>query len=238
VVQVYDYGVERDAPYIVMELLEGEDLAARLQREQWLSPSAMLPIVQQVCKALRSAHDVGLVHRDLKPANIFLARQAGEEVVKVLDFGIAKAAGPILAGSATKTGTLLGSPYYMSPEQVRRSKQLDHRSDLWSLGVIIFQCLTGRLPFVRDELGDVLMAICSAPIPAPSQVAPELGPLVDHLVLRALARDPNERFQRADDLASAFAALVRADGARPAAELAATVPAAPLLDQSTMAPAG
>src|SRR5262245_44611774 len=197
VVQVYDYGVEGEYPYIVMELLEGEELATRLERERVLSLSAMLPIVHQICKALRAAHDVGLVHRDIKPSNIFLARQAGEEVVKLLDFGIAKAVGPILAGASTKTGTLLGSPHYMSPEQARRSKQLAHRSALWSLGVIIFQCLTGRLPFVGEELGDVLMAICSDPVPAPSQVVPEFGPLVDQLVLRALARDLKERFQSA-----------------------------------------
>src|SRR5262249_38052746 len=147
------------------------------------------------------------VHRDLKPANLFLARHGREEMVKVLDFGIAKAVGPALTSSATKTGVLMGSPHYMSPEQVRRSKEVDSRSDLWSPGGTIFQCLTGRAPFAGEDLGDVFVAICSDDIPLPSQFVPELGPEVDRFIARALMRKAEQRFQSAEELAEAFAAL-------------------------------
>ncbi|WP_437904917.1 serine/threonine-protein kinase [Sorangium sp. So ce327] len=208
VVHVYDYGLEGDTPYLAMELLEGEDLAAYLARHGRLEPEELVGIVSQVSKALRRAHEVGLIHRDLKPANIFLARQ-GEEVVKILDFGVAKAIGTGLAADATKTGTLIGSPHYMSPEQVRRSKTIDFRSDLWSLGVIIFQCLTGQLPFPGEELGDVLVEICTGDIPVASQLAPNIWPELDRFLERALKREPAERFQSASELARAFAAAVQ-----------------------------
>jgi len=232
-VQVYDYGVEGDTPYIAMELLEGEDLEVRLQREGRLSLPATQVIIQQVCKALRRAHEVGFVHRDLKPANIFLAREAGEEIVKVLDFGLAKALGPIQAGKATKTGTLLGTPHYMSPEQVRRRKEIDQRSDLWSLGVIAFRCVTGQLPFPGDELGDVLVEICTDPIPFSSQIAPDLGPVLDPFFARALRREPEERFQSAQELADAFAAILGFPRA-----LEAPAPAESALRPPAFAPAG
>ncbi|MDI1445983.1 serine/threonine-protein kinase [Polyangium sp. 6x1] len=209
VVQVYDYGVEGDCPYIVMELLDGEDLERRLVRVGRLSLEATVDIVEQVCKALRRAHKLGLVHRDLKPANLFFSRHGDEELVKILDFGIAKANGPVLAGNATRTGTLLGSPQYMSPEQVRRGKEVDPRSDLWSLGVIAYRCVTGRLPFTGEEIGDLLVEICTDPIPAPSSIHGALGPDVDRFFERALTRDVGKRFQSADELADAFAALVR-----------------------------
>ncbi|WP_437795910.1 protein kinase domain-containing protein [Sorangium sp. So ce693] len=214
VVHVYDYGLEGDTPYLAMELLEGEDLAAYLARHGRLEPEELLGIVSQVSKALRRAHEVGLIHRDLKPANIFLARQ-GEEIVKILDFGVAKSTGTGLAADATKTGTLIGSPHYMSPEQVRRSKTIDFRSDLWSLGVIIFQCLTGQLPFPGEELGDVLVEICTGDIPVASQLAPNLWPELDRFLERALKREPAERFQSASELARAFAAAVQRSGVVP-----------------------
>src|SRR5262245_3362193 len=151
-VQVHDYGVEDGSPFLVMELLDGEDLESRLGRERRLTPAATLAVLESVCRALRRAHEVGLVHRDLKPGNIFLARQAGEEVVKVLDFGIAKDTQAAFGAAATRTGAILGSPHYMSPEQVRSSNRVDHRSDLWALGVIAFRCLTGHLPFPGDEV--------------------------------------------------------------------------------------
>jgi eukaryotic-like serine/threonine-protein kinase len=225
VVQVHDYGVEGETPYIVMELLEGEDLNARLERVGRLSLQATYTIIDQVCKALRRSHEVGLVHRDLKPANIFLTTHLGEEIVKVLDFGIAKAisvSGPVQAGKATRTGTLIGSPHYMSPEQIRRSKQVDHRSDLWSLGVITFQCLTGRLPFSGEEFAEVLVEVCSDPIPPPSSFAPDLPSDVDRFIERALTRDIDQRFQSARELAEALQAIAAPGTVRgSAAELAA-----------------
>ncbi|WP_437767226.1 protein kinase [Sorangium sp. So ce764] len=215
VVHVHDYGLEGDTPFLVMELLDGEDLETRLGREGRLSTAATLGIVTQVCKALRRAHEMGIVHRDLKPANLFLSRQDEDELVKVLDFGIAKAQGTLLAGNETKTGTLVGSPYYMSPEQVRRSKTLDWRSDLWSVGVIAYRCLTGRLPFPGEEIGEVFVAICTEDVPLASGVVPELGPAVDGFFSRALARDPAHRFQGASELAEAFGVAASAAGSAP-----------------------
>ncbi len=208
VVQVHDYGVEDGTPYIAMELLVGEDLGDRLKRERRLSLTATAAIVTQTAKALRRAHEQGIVHRDLKPGNIFLSKHQDDEVVKVLDFGIAKA---ILSaeGETTKTGTLVGSPHYMSPEQCRSGKNLDHRSDIWSLAVIVFKAITGQLPFPGDELGEVFMAICADPIPSPSQIAPDLGPEVDRFFVRGLARDMSKRYQSAPEFAEAFAAVER-----------------------------
>jgi serine/threonine-protein kinase len=225
-VQVYDYGIEDGTPYIVMELLEGEDLSARLAREGRLSIPAMYRILDEVGKALRRAHEIGLVHRDLKPGNIFLSRQAGEEIVKVVDFGIAKSTGVIPGAQATRTGALLGSPSYMSPEQIRSSNQVDHRTDLWSLGVIAFQCLTGRLPFPGDEVGEVLVDVCTAPIPVASQIAPGLPPAVDRFLERALMRPVDQRFQSAREMVEAFGALLGVASAAPVqAEPAPVVPA-------------
>ncbi len=146
VAQIHDYGVEDGTPYIVMELLAGEDLGARLQRGRRLPISAVAAIFAQIAKALRRAHDAGIVHRDLKPANVFLARSDEDEIVKLLDFGIAKLNGTGSAEEATATGVVLGSIHYMSPEQARGVREVDHRSDLWSLGVIAFRAIVGRLP--------------------------------------------------------------------------------------------
>lgn len=222
VVQVHDYGVEEGTPYLVMELLEGEHLGARLKRVRQLDLSAAQAVVTQVCRALRRAHDAGVVHRDLKPSNIFLARHHEDEIVKVFDFGIAKATGEGALEEATKTGMVMGSPHYLSPEQARDSKRLDHRSDLWSLGVVAFRALTGELPFSGNELLDVLKKLSSEPIPLPSRVAPHLGLDVDRFFARALARDPALRFQSANELAEAFSALVE-----PRARLAVTSVPAP-----------
>ncbi|MDI1445681.1 serine/threonine-protein kinase [Polyangium sp. 6x1] len=209
VVEVHDYGVEGETPYIVMELLRGEDLAARLDKRGKIGLAEAIRITQPICKALRRAHELGLVHRDLKPGNVFLARQDDDEAVKLLDFGIAKAVSPGTpqSGDVTRSGNLVGSPLYMSPEQIRKSKEVDHRSDLWSLGVILYQMLTGRMPFVEDEVGAVLVAICTDPIAKPSTLAPELGPEVDRFFERALARDPAERFQSSRELFDALEAL-------------------------------
>ena len=151
VVQIFDHGVWQGHPYIAMELLDGEDLGKRIAT-QGQGNGGRLPngvvnaVVQQVCRALSKAHAAGVVHRDLKPDNIFLVTDDDREIVKILDFGVAKSASQ-LDGSNTKTGAMLGTPYYMSPEQAQGIKSVDSRSDLWSLAVIVFQCVTGRLPF-------------------------------------------------------------------------------------------
>ncbi|MFO0761083.1 MAG: protein kinase [Byssovorax sp.] len=216
VVHVQDYGVDGDLPYLVMELLHGEDLGRRLDREKRLSLQAAAKILHQTARGLRKAHEAGVVHRDLKPANIFLARtDEDEEVVKILDFGIAKETGAVLVGEGTKTGELMGSPHYMSPEQVRGSKDLDHRSDLWSLGVILFRAVTGRLPFASQVLGAVIAHILADPIPRASEVAPDLPSALDGFFLRAFSRDKTQRFQSAREMSEAFTAIVQGTTASP-----------------------
>ena len=203
VVEVHDYGVEGDAPYIVMEHLNGEDLSARLAARGRLGVEETAEIVDQIAKALEVAHAAGVVHRDLKPANVFLARAGREEIVKVLDFGVAK----LRAEPGTLPGMLMGSPSYMSPEQARSEGALDHRSDLWSLGVVAFQCLTGQLPFDDDDVTALILAICSAKVPAASSFVPSLGPGIDRFFERALARAQGERYQAAPELSEALREL-------------------------------
>jgi serine/threonine-protein kinase len=205
VVQILDHGVWEDKPFIVMELLHGEDLAARLRRVERLRPAETVRILEQVARALSKAHAAGIVHRDLKPENIFLARDDDRELAKVLDFGIAKTNHLDAAGTKTNTGALLGTPSYMSPEQADGTRPIDHRSDLWSLAVVAFECLTGRVPFKSDALGDLLMRIMSRPIPTLTSFAPDLPPALDAWWERAAARPPDERFQSAKELCEALA---------------------------------
>jgi serine/threonine-protein kinase len=205
VVQIIDYGVDGKIPFMVMELLEGENLAQRLKRARRLSRQETARILTHVGRAMQRAHEAGVVHRDLKPDNVFLVRNEDEEHAKVLDFGVAKvdhaALGP--EGTRTRTGSILGTPYYMSPEQAQGNKAVDHRSDLWSIGVIAFECLTGKRPFYSDGLGDLVLTICVRDLPVPSDVAPvPLG--FDAWFARACARDPEERFQSAREMTEAL----------------------------------
>src|SRR5271170_4736703 len=206
VVQILDHGICEGTPYIAMELLDGEDLDVRLQRVGRLSPPELHKIMSEVCRALSKAHAMGIVHRDLKPANIFLVRDDDHEITKVLDFGIAKTRPNELGGSATKTGAMLGTPYYMSPEQAQGTKAVDFRSDLWSLAVIAYQCLTGQLPFESEALGDLLMKIMVSPVPVPSQVAP-VPPSFDRWWAKAASRDAAERFQSAKEFSDSLAVV-------------------------------
>jgi len=226
VVHVQDYGLEDDTPYLVMELLDGESLGERLHRELRLSIPEVARILLQIGKGLRRAHEAGLVHRDLKPANLFLARVEDDEIVKILDFGIAKEIEPRHSGEVTRSGQVLGSPYYMSPEQVRGDKDLDHRSDLWSLGVIGFRMLTGQLPFPGEAMGEVLARILADPLPVPTQMAPDLPPEIDAFFTKALARDRAQRFQSVRELVDAFARI--ADVTAPSSDFRPMMPAAPL----------
>ncbi len=202
VVQILDHGVWEGSPYIAMEYLEGEDLDQRLQRRGRLTPEETLAVVAQVARALNKAHAAGLVHRDLKPPNIFLTRDDDREIVKVLDFGVAKTTTPDTKGE-TKTGSIVGTPYYMSPEQAQGTKAVDLRTDLWALGVVTYQCLTGALPFESDAFGDLVLKIVVEPIPVPSQVA-AVPPGFDAWFARALQRDVGARFQTAKELAEAL----------------------------------
>jgi eukaryotic-like serine/threonine-protein kinase len=215
VVQILDYGVEAGTPHIAMELLEGETLAERLARVGRLVPEQARRMLQHVARAVARAHDAEIVHRDLKPENIFIVHYDDEEVFKVLDFGIAKGSAVTLgmsAGAATRTGAFLGTPHYMSPEQVEEARSIDHRTDIWSLGVLAFRCLLGQLPFQGDSIGRVLLAICSRPLPVPSQIGPVPAGF-DLWFARACARDPAQRFSSVRQAASEFLAL----GAEPGA---------------------
>ena len=212
VVQILDHGIDtaatgRDLPFIVMELLHGEDLSQRIERTGPLSLAALVPIVGQVARALQKAHEAGIVHRDLKPENVFLVREDDAEIAKVLDFGIAKDQRARTL-SPNDSGTL-GTAPFMSPEQARGDAGLDARADVWGLAVIVFEALTGALPFQAPTLGELLIAICTAPAPSARAIAPGLPPSIDAFFQRALAKDPAQRFQSARDLAAALADVAR-----------------------------
>src|SRR6185295_5648963 len=210
VVQVFDYGVDQGNPYLVMELLEGESLAERLRRVACLSAPETAEVVLQVASALERMHELGIVHRDLKPQNIFLV-EGDELLVKILDFGVARVSDQALLTTltpGTRTGDLIGTPNYMSPEQLQDRRSLDQRSDVWALGVVAFECLLGRLPFVATHLAGMILAICSGPLPVPSLLgAVPRG--FDSWFARACARDPDRRYPSATEAALALHALCR-----------------------------
>jgi serine/threonine-protein kinase len=222
VVQILDHGVDQDIPFIVMELLRGESLGTRLQRRGALSIRECTRVVEQVGRALTLAHEHGIVHRDLKPDNIFLSKEGEHEVVKVLDFGIAKDTRPSLTATLeTQEGAILGTPYYLSPEQAQGSLSVDHRSDLWALSVIAFECITGRRAFESNHVGDLIVRICSRPIPKPSSVT-TVPDGFDEWFLKGVERDPDARFQSCAELvngltrvSSTHLALERRDESQP-----------------------
>ena len=210
-IQIFDHGVTGDGrPYIVMELLSGEALDKRIARLGRMSLQDTARILGQVVRARQRAHDAGIIHRDLKPENIFLVRSPDDddEIAKVLDFGIAKIRAPpdgVGISNSTKTGVILGTPYYMSPEQARGLRSIDHRSDLWSLGVIAYKCVTGVLPFDGESVGDLLVKICTAPPPVPSRIVPGLPSAFDAWFARVLEREPSMRFSSASELGEELA---------------------------------
>lgn len=208
VVRVYDYGLHEGAPYLAMELLDGQDLQSRIDQLGRLPPGEALGVVEQAAKALGVAHSAGIVHRDIKPSNLFLAREGSDEVVKVLDFGIAKQEQP--DGATTSQGVLLGSPAYMSPEQAR-GHGVDARSDLWSLGVVAFEMLSGDSPFSGTTVGDSIAKICWEPLPRIRDQVPELPERFQTFFDRALARDREQRFQSAEEFLVAFRAAIDPD---------------------------
>ncbi len=209
VVQIYDHGMSADGhPYIAMEYLVGMSLRDRLLARRLLTFADTARLISHLCRALSRAHEASLVHRDLKPENIFLARDGDDETVKVLDFGVAKAT-DALANSGidpTRTGALLGTPFYMSPEQAQGLKTVDYRTDLWAVGVIVFECITGQRPFGAEALGPLIGKILGGAIPVPSSVAPNahIPKDIDAWMVRALARDPAARFANAKELAESF----------------------------------
>ena len=207
VVEVYDYGFNEELPFMVMELLEGESLRTRLRRLGRMNLRDTAIVADQISKGLKAAHTAGLVHRDLKPSNVFIATRDDVEIVKLLDFGVVKAVDQDGHSDMTTSGTLLGTPQYMSPEQVRARKAVDSRSDLWSLAVIVFRMLTGINPFRGESVGDAALRICSDELPRVGDYCDDLPSTLDRFFGRAFARDPDHRFQSADELSSNFRAV-------------------------------
>lgn len=207
VARVIDVGrLENDAPYMVMEFLEGSDLSALIERGPVPVEDAVDYVIQ-ACDAIAEAHAAGIVHRDLKPSNLFLSRRTdGSSLIKVLDFGISKVAAADLSDAGlTQTSALLGSPYYMSPEQTRSPRGVDHRSDVWSLGVILYELLAGAPPFVGEALPDVLAAILREPPQPLRDKRPEVPEELEQVILRALVKERESRYQSVGELAAALA---------------------------------
>ncbi len=215
VARVIDMGRRREdgAPFLVMELLEGETVKATLLRYGKLAPALAMAIGAQTCRGLVRAHAKGIIHRDIKPANLFLAKGAGPSgghVVKILDFGIAKfmgTAAQIGDGTLTQTGTLVGSPLYMSPEQAMGLKAIDARTDVWSLGMLLFEAIAGRLPFGYIEtIGQLIVTVCGVQAPPLREVAPWVPVEIAQIVDRAIRIRPAERFADARAMLDALLA--------------------------------
>ena len=208
VVQVFDHGFAADGtPYISMELLEGEGLDRRMKREPQMAPQSVALVVAQTAHVLAKAHALGIVHRDIKPANLFLVESGYGLFVKVLDFGIAKQLDATGELSLTTTGSMLGSPLYMSPEQFASPKSVDGAADLWSLAVVAYHALTGAPPFGGETLGQVMMAVLKRDFASPSRYRPELAPF-DAFFARAFAERVEDRFPTAADFGAAFPAAI------------------------------
>lgn len=208
VVSVFDHGTtESGLPYIVMEYLEGETLEERVNREGCLSIQDACRVTRHVARGLAAAHSRGIVHRDLKPGNIFLAQSEDHDesdwTAKVLDFGVAKM-DDFSERSTTRTGTVLGTPLYMSPEQVRGASTVDARADLYSLGMVLYNMLTGTFAFDGDSFGDLLISICTDDLPRLSSRAPQVSAALDAWFAKACAKDPAMRFQSAEELIRAL----------------------------------
>lgn len=206
VARIIDVGrLDSGSPYIVMEYLEGQDLSSLIQQQRSLPVAVAADFVIQACDAISEAHSLGIVHRDLKPGNLFLAHTShGQQAIKVLDFGISKtqAGGD---ASMTRTQAVMGSPGYMSPEQMRSTKAVDGRSDVWSLGVILYELISGRPPFDADTFTALCVKVSMDPHP-PLPALPSAIPAgFEAVVNRALEKDPARRFQSAVELAQALA---------------------------------
>jgi serine/threonine protein kinase len=232
IVQIFDTGeTEAGEPFLVMELLHGEDLGTRLARGRMDVPEA-LEVATQTLRGLRRAHAAGIVHRDLKPQNIYLARSDDDRLhVKIVDFGLSKilgdATGPLGRSSITQAGTMLGTPLYMSPEQIEAAPDVDHRTDLWSMGAILYESLAGTPPFNESSYARLVMSICQRDPRKIEDLAPGVPPAVSRAIARALARERTERFETADEfLATLLEALPRAP-APSMPDLRASMPSIP-----------
>jgi serine/threonine-protein kinase len=197
--------LESGAPYLVMEYLDGQDLSSLVKSRGGLPIAEAVEYLLQACEGLAEAHAMGIVHRDLKPANLFLVRRSdGRFSVKVLDFGISKVTGPGSEVALTSTNMAMGSPLYMSPEQIRSAKSVDHRSDQWALGVILYELLAGRAPFGGETIPEVSVKIAMEPPPPLSAARGDVPPALEAVILRCLEKDRERRFANVADLAQAL----------------------------------
>jgi serine/threonine-protein kinase len=211
IVDIVDFGkmkseVGVDIVYFIMEFLDGESLAARLRRTG-LAFNETLHIIDQCCSALSASHAKGIVHRDLKPENLYLCSRGGDKsFVKILDFGIAKLTGDGgTSSSKTRTGLVIGTPTYMSPEQCEGKGLIDSRSDVYSLGVVMYELLTGRVPFPGEGFGEILVAHLTKEPEPPSKLNPDITPELEAIVLHAIEKDRNRRFQTMEEFGTAIA---------------------------------
>jgi serine/threonine protein kinase len=208
IVDISDFGRTPEGEfYFVMEYLQGQAMADRLKQVTKMQPALALNIASQVADALFASHQHGIIHRDLKPENIYLvARGTNKDFVKVLDFGLAKltSGGDEKVSHKTRTGSVMGTPFYMAPEQCEGKASIDHRADVYSLGVILFEMLTGKVPFGGEGYGEIIVKHITMPPPSVRSIVPNLSPALDLILFRALAKDREERFQTMADFREAL----------------------------------
>ncbi len=227
IVEVYDIGVTPSGDrFMVMEYLEGEPLRTRLKRLKRLREGEIAELAVQMLEGLAAAHRAGIVHRDLKPDNVFICREKSgrRDFVKVLDFGISKFSQAGEAGSMTKTGTIMGSPNYMSPEHVQASHDVDARSDLYSAGVMLFEAVTGKLPRKAATFAEILFKVVYEPVPDPRTIEPGVDPDFAAIVMTACAHQREQRYQSAEQFKAALEGYLRQKGPQARAPLAAGAP--------------
>ncbi|NOY90729.1 MAG: serine/threonine protein kinase [Deltaproteobacteria bacterium] len=205
IVQVFDLGTLEDgAPYLVMELLDGETLADRLELAGAIPSELTIQIMEQILSALHAAHERGIIHRDLKPDNVFLTQGRTGVTAKLLDFGVSKNIVDENTMSLTRTGAVVGTPYYLAPEQARGDRVMDRRVDIWAAGVLMYEALTGMLPFNADNYNALLVKILQQrPVP-PSRIRPTLPPALEAVIMTAMAHEADERFATAEEMLEAL----------------------------------
>lgn len=206
IVEISALIIDEGHHFLVMELLRGQTLDARLMEGGKLPLARAIAIASEVCDALAAAHAVGVVHRDLKPGNIFLSRKDGREQTMIIDFGVAKMLGPAAIEDAAGIRVVIGTPTYMAPEQTR-GEQIDHRVDIYALGVLLYEMVTGEVPFARPSLHELIDAHRHAAPPPPRLLVPELPEQLEQLILSCLAKDPRDRPVSMADVESALCTI-------------------------------